>query len=152
MSYDNKELKGDPHFYCTNRLDWNIYQILSLYARRWRVDVFYRDSARHDAMEGNARMTAKSVGLGVCAREGRKPEGETGRLIVKSRSQSGASPSRTSRVGRSLGVRVGDLKTDTATIRNLQQVAVESCDDTRIVLCQRGTSTRRESMTRTGGA
>ena len=51
VSYDNKELKGDPHFYCTNRLDWNIYQILSLYARRWRVDVFYRDSKQNLGLE-----------------------------------------------------------------------------------------------------
>ena len=51
VSYDNKELNGDPHFYCTNRLDWSIYQILSLYARRWRVDVFYRDSKQNLGLE-----------------------------------------------------------------------------------------------------
>jgi SRSO17 transposase len=51
VSYDNKELLGDPHFYCTNRLDWNIYQILSLYARRWRVDVFYRESKQNLGLE-----------------------------------------------------------------------------------------------------
>ncbi|MGI0085300.1 MAG: IS701 family transposase [Nitrososphaerales archaeon] len=51
VSYDNKELEDDPHFYCTNRLDWNIYQILSLYARRWRVDVFYRDSKQNLGLE-----------------------------------------------------------------------------------------------------
>jgi hypothetical protein len=52
VSYDNKELKGDPHFYCANRLDWNIYQILSLYARRWRVDVFfYRESKQNLGLE-----------------------------------------------------------------------------------------------------
>ena len=51
VSYDNKEFKGDPHFYCTNRLDWNIYRILSLYARRWRVDVFYRDSKQNLGLE-----------------------------------------------------------------------------------------------------
>jgi SRSO17 transposase len=51
VSYDNKELKGDPHFYCTSRLDWNIYQILSLYARRWRVDVFYRESKQNLGLE-----------------------------------------------------------------------------------------------------
>ncbi len=51
VSYDNKELNGDPHFYCTNRLDWNIYQILSLYARRWRVDVFYRESKQNLGLE-----------------------------------------------------------------------------------------------------
>jgi hypothetical protein len=51
VSYDNKELEGDPHFYCTNRIDWNIYQILSLYARRWRVDVFYRESKQNLGLE-----------------------------------------------------------------------------------------------------
>jgi DDE superfamily endonuclease len=51
VSYDNKELNGDPHFYSANRLDWNIYQILSLYARRWRVDVFYRDSKQNLGLE-----------------------------------------------------------------------------------------------------
>ncbi len=51
VSYDNKELEGDPHFYCTNRVDWNIYQILSLYARRWRVDVFYRESKQNLGLE-----------------------------------------------------------------------------------------------------
>lgn len=51
VSYENKELKGDPHFYCTNKLDWDIYKILSLYARRWRVDVFYRDSKQNLGLE-----------------------------------------------------------------------------------------------------
>jgi len=50
-TYDNKELKGDPHFYCTNRLDWNVYRILSVYARRWRVDVFYRDAKQNLGLE-----------------------------------------------------------------------------------------------------
>ena len=51
VSYDNKDLSGDPHFYCTNRLDWNIYRILSLYTRRWRVDVFYRESKQNLGLE-----------------------------------------------------------------------------------------------------
>ncbi len=51
VTYDNPDLKGDPNFYCTNRLDWDEYKILKLYAKRWRIDAFYRDAKQNLGFE-----------------------------------------------------------------------------------------------------
>lgn len=51
VTYDNKELEGDPHFYCSNEIDWDSYKVLSLYAKRWRIDASYRDSKQNLGLE-----------------------------------------------------------------------------------------------------
>ena len=51
VTYDNDELKGDPNFYCSNELGWDSYKVLSVYAKRWRIDASYRDSKQNLGLE-----------------------------------------------------------------------------------------------------
>ncbi len=44
VSYKKPDLSGDPVFLCTNRLDWGPAMIAGTYAKRWRIDAFYRDA------------------------------------------------------------------------------------------------------------
>jgi len=50
-SYDNPELEGEPHFYCSNKLDLKADKLLNLYAKRWKIDSFYRDAKQNLGME-----------------------------------------------------------------------------------------------------
>ena len=61
ISYNNPELKGDPKFICTNKLDWVEYKILKVYARRWKIDVFYRDSKQNLGLEDYEMRKIKGV-------------------------------------------------------------------------------------------
>ena len=51
VTYDNKERGGEPHFYCSNEIQWDSYKVLSMYARRWRIDAFYRDAKQNLGLE-----------------------------------------------------------------------------------------------------
>jgi hypothetical protein len=51
VTYDNKERKGDPNFYCSNELDCDSYKVLSVYAKRWRIDASYRESKQNLGLE-----------------------------------------------------------------------------------------------------
>ncbi len=51
VSYDNPELKGDPKFLATNRLDWDEFRIVRTYAKRWQIDAFYRDAKQNLGLE-----------------------------------------------------------------------------------------------------
>ena len=51
VSYDNPELEGEPHFYCSNKLDMKADKLLNLYAKRWKIDSFYRDAKQNLGME-----------------------------------------------------------------------------------------------------
>jgi len=51
VSYDNPEFSGEPVFLCTNRLDWNEFKIVKVYAKRWRIDAFYRDAKQNLGLE-----------------------------------------------------------------------------------------------------
>lgn len=44
VSYKKPDLSGDPVFLCTNRCDWGPAMIARTYAKRWRIDAFYRDA------------------------------------------------------------------------------------------------------------
>lgn len=44
VSYKKPDLSGDPVFLCTNRCDWDAVRIARTYAKRWRIDAFYRDA------------------------------------------------------------------------------------------------------------
>jgi SRSO17 transposase len=51
VSYDNPALEGEPSFYCSNRLDMKADKLLNVYARRWKIDSFYRDAKQNLGME-----------------------------------------------------------------------------------------------------
>jgi SRSO17 transposase len=51
VSYDNPELEGEPHFYCSNKLDMKADKLLNVYARRWKIDSFYRDAKQSLGMD-----------------------------------------------------------------------------------------------------
>ncbi len=51
VSYDNPELNGEPNFYCSNKLDMKADKLLNAYARRWKIDSFYRDAKQNLGME-----------------------------------------------------------------------------------------------------
>lgn len=51
VSYDNPELKGEPRFYCSNKLDMKADKTLNVYARRWKIDSFYRDARQNLGMD-----------------------------------------------------------------------------------------------------
>ena len=61
VSYNNPELKGKPRFFCTNKLDWVEYKILKVYARRWKIDAFYRDSKQNLGLEDYEMRKIKGV-------------------------------------------------------------------------------------------
>lgn len=44
VSYKKPDLSGDPVFLCSNRCDWGAVRIARTYAKRWRIDAFYRDA------------------------------------------------------------------------------------------------------------
>ncbi len=51
VSYDNPELEGEPNFYCSNKLDMKADKMLNVYAKRWKIDSFYRDAKQNLGME-----------------------------------------------------------------------------------------------------
>lgn len=53
VSYSEEkfEKREDPHFYCTNRLDWEMRRIMRAYAKRSEVDAFYKDAKQNLGME-----------------------------------------------------------------------------------------------------
>lgn len=50
-SYDSPELNGEPNFYCSNKLDVKADKLLNVYAKRWKIDSFYRDAKQNLGME-----------------------------------------------------------------------------------------------------
>ena len=60
MSWDNADLRGHPTFHATSQMGWRAEDVLGHYARRWKVEEFYRDAKQH-------------LGLGRC--QMRSPEG-----------------------------------------------------------------------------
>ncbi len=51
VSYDNPDLEGEPNFYCSNKLDMKADRMLNVYAKRWKIDSFYRDAKQNLGME-----------------------------------------------------------------------------------------------------
>lgn len=52
VSYDNRDLKGEPKFLITNNLQWERNRILRAYTLRHSIDAFYRDAKQHLGLEG----------------------------------------------------------------------------------------------------
>lgn len=51
VSYDNKELKGEPSFYISNVRVWEAKKILQTYAFRWSIEGFHRDAKQSLGLE-----------------------------------------------------------------------------------------------------
>jgi len=60
VSWDNADLRGHPTLHATSQMGWQAEDVLGHYARRWKVEEFYRDAKQH-------------LGLGRC--QMRSPEG-----------------------------------------------------------------------------
>lgn len=50
-SYEKPELKGEPKFLASNRLDWDVKTIIETYLKRWKVDSSYRDAKQELGLE-----------------------------------------------------------------------------------------------------
>lgn len=61
VSYDNPELNGEPEFLCANRLDWNEFKVMKVYAKRWRIDSFYKDAKQNLGLEEYEMRKIKGV-------------------------------------------------------------------------------------------
>jgi len=45
------KLDGEPNFYCSNKLDLKADKMLNIYAKRWKIETFYRDAKQELGME-----------------------------------------------------------------------------------------------------
>ncbi len=45
------KLDGEPNFYCSNKPDLKADKMLNVYARRWKIESFYRDAKQELGME-----------------------------------------------------------------------------------------------------
>jgi len=61
VSYDDPDRKGEPHFYCSNKLDMKADKLLNLYAKRWKIDSFYRDAKQNLGMEDHEMRKIEGV-------------------------------------------------------------------------------------------
>lgn len=61
VSYDNKELEGDPLFTVSNVTFWDRNRILRAYCLRHLVETFYRDAKQHLGLEGCQLRTLEGV-------------------------------------------------------------------------------------------
>lgn len=51
ISYDNEAFSGDPAFFATNRIRWEGTRIINTYAKRWKIETFFRDSKQNLGLE-----------------------------------------------------------------------------------------------------
>jgi SRSO17 transposase len=51
ISYLEEPFKGNPFFLVTDQKEWTIERILSVYAKRWPIETFYRDAKQHLGLE-----------------------------------------------------------------------------------------------------
>jgi SRSO17 transposase len=51
ISHDNEELQGEPAYFATDNLQWESTRILNTYARRSKIEGFYRDAKQNLGLE-----------------------------------------------------------------------------------------------------
>jgi len=51
VSYLKEPFKGHPFFLVSNRKDWRIEKILSVYAKRWPIETFFKDAKQNLGLE-----------------------------------------------------------------------------------------------------
>ena len=51
ISHDNEELQGEPAYFATDNLQWESSRILTTYARRSKIEGFYRDAKQNLGLE-----------------------------------------------------------------------------------------------------
>ena len=51
VSYLKEPFKGNPFFLVTSRKDWTIGTILSVYAKRWPIETFFKDAKQNLGLE-----------------------------------------------------------------------------------------------------
>lgn len=51
ISHDNEELQGEPAYFATDNLQWEPTRILNTYARRSKIEGFYRDAKQNLGLE-----------------------------------------------------------------------------------------------------
>jgi len=61
ISFLEEPFKGDPFFLVTNRKEWTIVNILSLYAQRWPIETFYRDTKQNLGLEDCEMRLLKGI-------------------------------------------------------------------------------------------
>lgn len=61
ISYDNKELKGEPKFLVTNRKDWEAKKIVETFSWRWTIEPCHRDAKQHLGLEDCQQRSPKGI-------------------------------------------------------------------------------------------
>ena len=51
VSYLKEPFKGHPFFLVSNRKNWRIEKILSVYAKRWPIETFFKDAKQNLGLE-----------------------------------------------------------------------------------------------------
>ena len=55
------KLDGGSNFYCSNKLDLKADKMLNVYAKRWKIESFYRDAKQELGMEDYEMRKIKGV-------------------------------------------------------------------------------------------
>lgn len=51
ISYDNEEFSGSPAYFATDQIRWEGTRIIKTYAKRWTIEMFFRDSKQNLGLE-----------------------------------------------------------------------------------------------------
>jgi DDE superfamily endonuclease len=66
VSFRNAELTGTYVVLVSNRVDWNVQRIITLYVQRWPIDTFYQDSKGHLGLDTYRMRSAEAIGKHWC--------------------------------------------------------------------------------------
>jgi hypothetical protein len=66
VSFRNAELTGTYVVLVSNRVDWNVQRIITLYLQRWPIETFYQDSKGHLGLDTYRMRSAEAIGKHWC--------------------------------------------------------------------------------------
>lgn len=66
ISFKSAELTGTYAVLVTNRVDWSVPRILTLYLQRWPIETFYQDGKTHLGLDEYRMRNAEAIGKHWC--------------------------------------------------------------------------------------
>jgi hypothetical protein len=66
VSFKNAELPGTYAVLVSNRVDWHVPRILTLYVQRWPIETFYQDSKGHLGLDTYRMRSTEAIGKHGC--------------------------------------------------------------------------------------
>ena len=66
ISFKNAELTGTYAVLVSNRVDWNVQRIMTLYLQRWPIETFYQDSKGHLGLDTYRMRSTEAIGKHWC--------------------------------------------------------------------------------------